>query len=471
MPAVDIYSGNALVQPKSVADFDAENMLAQQKRQGLQQNALAIQSQQAELQGKQNTLAQRAALAQAVQSGQIDLLNPDHQSKALAIAPDVAPAMLKTIQEGQTSRAKAGLDEAQGGLAKAKTQGEITDNTIKATEFMTRSLGGVQNPQQLAAWYKQGIDQKLITPEQAQQEFSQIPINDPKAMAAWIQQKQAQGISVTEKMKMAQQAQIADNTNKTHIQVAGMNNATSRANNAATIAKDYKVAGIDPQTGSFTGAGSDGGSGMAGMVDALASYKMDPNTAFARMPPAMKAAVIAQVQQKNPDYDPTTYSSKVKAAKDFSTGQQGNAMRSFAVGLDHLDQLGKLADALDNGNYPAINKLANIVAQQTGSPAPTNFDTAKALVGKEIIKAVVGSSGGVEERKHAEELLSSAHNPKQLKGVIATFQGLMQAQHGALVEQRRAAGLPDSTLPAYHQVGADASLHSKADAIINGGAK
>jgi hypothetical protein len=49
----------------------------------------------------------------------------------------------------------------------------------------------------------------------------------------------------------------------------------------------------------------------------------------------------------------------------------------------HLDQLGELADALDNGNTQIVNKIVqNYFSKATGSPNVTNFDAIKAIVGK-----------------------------------------------------------------------------------------
>ena len=186
MPSVDVYSSNALARPMSVQDYDNQNMLAQQHRQALQQGALAMQQTQAAMQEKQSILAQREGLRGALQTGEYNLADPTHQAKLAAQFPDAAPAFLDSVQKSQTSNAAAAKDRAQAAHATAQTAGAITDNTIKATEFMARSLPSVTNPTQLAQWYKTGIDQKLITPEQAQQEFSQIPINDPVAMKAWI---------------------------------------------------------------------------------------------------------------------------------------------------------------------------------------------------------------------------------------------------------------------------------------------
>jgi hypothetical protein len=197
-------------------------------------------------------------------------------------------------------------------------------------------------------------------------------------------------------------------------------------------------------------AGKDGSSGMGGMVDALGTYTMDPASAFARMTPAARNNLITQVREKYPEYDPTTYSAKKAAALAFGAGTQGNALRSFAVAGQHLDQLGSLADALQSGDVQLINRAANLYKTQTGSEAPTNFEAAKDVVSKEVIKAIVGSGqSGVEEREHLAKLLDAAKSPAQLKGVIRQYRGLMEAQHDALIEQRRAAGLPALTQPSY----------------------
>jgi hypothetical protein len=158
---------------------------------------------------------------------------------------------------------------------------------------------------------------------------------------------------------------------------------------------------------------------------------------------------MARVSEINPNFDATDYEAKKKAARDFTSGTQGNAMRSFAVAGQHLDQLGTLVDALDNGDISLINKVGNAYASQTGGTAPTNFAAAKDVVSKEVIKAIVGAGGGVAERAELSQLMDSAKSPAQLKGVINQYRTLMDAQHNALLQQRRAAGLSDKTLPNY----------------------
>ena len=123
---------------------------------------------------------------------------------------------------------------------------------------------------------------------------------------------------------------------------------------------------------------------------------------------------------------------KTKVLKDFSTGVQGKQVNAFNTAIDHLATMDKLADALKNNDVKAFNYLGNVIAKQTGQPAPTNFDAAKQIVTAEIIKAVVASGGGVKERQEAETNIANSNSPAQLKGVINTYTQLMGGQLNSL---------------------------------------
>lgn len=124
-----------------------------------------------------------------------------------------------------------------------------------------------------------------------------------------------------------------------------------------------------------------------------------------------------------------------KSVGAFSTGKQGDLLRSFNVGISHLNTLDGLVGALNNGDLQAFNKLGNAYAQQTGNPAPTNFDAAKAIVGDEIIKAIVGGGGALADRENAQNQINRANSPEQLRGVIKTYKDLMGGQLQGLKKQ------------------------------------
>lgn len=166
----------------------------------------------------------------------------------------------------------------------------------------------------------------------------------------------------------------------------------------------------------------------------IANYEIAPLPGNA-MRTTFGLATMARVSEINPDYQSSLFAQRNKAVKDFGTGPQGNAIRSFNVALSHLDTLQSLADALKNNDTQGVNRLANKVAEETGAPAPTKFDAAKQIVGQEIVKSIVASGGGVTERQEAAERISSANSPAQLAGVIRTYKELMAGQLKGLRQQ------------------------------------
>ena len=167
---------------------------------------------------------------------------------------------------------------------------------------------------------------------------------------------------------------------------------------------------------------------------AIAQYQMAPLTGFAMRSPYGQA-VMARVMQVNPDYQATEFGGRSKAVRDFATGRQGDAVRSFNVGISHLNTLDGLVDALKNKDEQTFNRVASRVKEEFGSPAPTNFDSAKAIVGDEIIKAIIGGGGALADRENAQNQLDRAKTPEQLKGVIDTYKDLMAGQLGGLKKQ------------------------------------
>ena len=175
-------------------------------------------------------------------------------------------------------------------------------------------------------------------------------------------------------------------------------------------------------------------------VKAIASYEtpLPPRPSGARNQLAAQRwdQLLAAVKKENPDYNAQNYSASQKAYNAFTSGQQGNAIRSFSVAMSHLDTLQKLADALKNGDAQLINKLSNTYKEQTGNPAPTNFDAAKQIVADEVVKAIVGSgSGALGDREEAARTIRSQSSPAQLAGTIGTYKELMAGQLGGLRRQ------------------------------------
>ena len=128
--------------------------------------------------------------------------------------------------------------------------------------------------------------------------------------------------------------------------------------------------------------------------------------------------------------DLTGVAAKNRATEtEFSAkGISGRSVRAINTAVDHLETLRGLGDALKNGDIQAFNTIGNIYAKQTGSAAPTNFDTAKQIVAQEVVKSIVPGGGGVTERQELAKQILSASSPEQLAGFIDTSHKLMGGQ-------------------------------------------
>lgn len=206
---------------------------------------------------------------------------------------------------------------------------------------------------------------------------------------------------------------------------------------------------LTPQQQLELGLGADGKptEDESRIVDQIGQYRIVPSARLQATPRGQR--ILAAVEEKYPEYDVTTAQAKVAAAKAFTSGKEAGLLRSIGTANKHLDMLDGMVDALNNGNIQSLNRLGNKWTAETGDPAVTNFDSAKEIVGQEVVKAIVANGGGVAEREEAQRKLDTANSPAQLRGVIKTYRTIMDAQRESLLQQRRAAGLTDSTLPDY----------------------
>ncbi len=191
---------------------------------------------------------------------------------------------------------------------------------------------------------------------------------------------------------------------------AALNGSNGAAPAPTPIGDDY-LKTLDPQ--------------MAAVVKLIGDGREKSSTILSRMKPEQKSQIMSAVAQYNPDYSANNFSGIGK----FTYGATGDKVRSLNVSISHLnDTLAPAIDALGNGDIQMFNRLSNAYAEQTGSTAPTNFNSAKQIIAGEIVKAVVNSGGGVSDRDEAEKAINSANSPQQLKGVIDQYTSLLGGQ-------------------------------------------
>lgn len=181
-----------------------------------------------------------------------------------------------------------------------------------------------------------------------------------------------------------------------------------------------------------------------GMARMIANYEIAPLSGYA-LRSGQGQAIMAAVKQINPQYDSTQFTTKQRARQAFATGKQGDTVRSLGVATNHLDQLSQAADALAQHDFPTFNKLVNAIGVHvTGANPVTNFNAMREIVGDEVVKAVVGSSGAEGDRQAIKDAFDAARSPDQVQGVIQKYEGLMGGQLAGLKRQyTRATGLSD----------------------------
>lgn len=154
----------------------------------------------------------------------------------------------------------------------------------------------------------------------------------------------------------------------------------------------------------------------------------------------LSARVQEIAQQEGKAFDPNIYANRKKTEASFTTGKQGDTVRSMNVAIDHLDTLNEAGKALKNGQIPLFNDIANKFAKNTGQPAPTDFNALKSIVGSEVAKAVAGGATALGDREEIRAEINNARSPEQLAGVIDKYQRLLAGQMSGLETQYKSGG-------------------------------
>jgi hypothetical protein len=148
--------------------------------------------------------------------------------------------------------------------------------------------------------------------------------------------------------------------------------------------------------------------------------------------------LTGQVTSINPDYAQMNYPVAQKARGAFTSGTQGNQVRSYNVLVQHLDKLEQLNSALKTGDWTAFNQVKNTLEGHFGDPAITNAKAASQLISEEVVKAVSGGPGALADRETAQKNTSQAGSPEQMAGVIDTWKDLAGGQLYGLQQQYEA---------------------------------
>lgn len=459
-----------LTPPKSVMDYTAEMDQADTRRNALQMSAMGLQEGQMKLANAADVGSQRNALRAAVTSGQIDLANPEHTNRALMIAPDVAPGLLKTVQEGATARSLEKKNTSDAASNDQKTATGEYELRVKKSDQAIKDISGFSTPQEALASLQGHITAGDVDPVKGKMIADSLTSIAPADFPKWQVGMVKNILSAKEQMQYSTPDANTVATND-RIKTEGTANRSNQIKVQTMIGdRQDKADAADVESPAS----------IEKMAQGIASGRLAPMSSFAMLKPSGKQ-IMSRVLDINPTYDSGDYLSKNKALRDYGTGAQGMAIQAANTGLNHLDTIEQLATAQKNGNARLFNTLANRLAAETGSAAPTNLAAAISMVAPEVSKMVIGAAGGQEERAVFAHNFNPNASPEQTLGGIKTMRELLG---GRLSEAertyKRSTGREDfssgmlspaaqKVLSARAPAAAGGDIHAQADAILRGG--
>ena len=116
-------------------------------------------------------------------------------------------------------------------------------------------------------------------------------------------------------------------------------------------------------------------------------------------------------------------------------GRESGGDGGSLVTLGQFEAAHSAAEALNNKDLKLFNSIANVIKEQTGQAAPTEFEAVKRIVADEIVKSIIGGVTALGDRAEAAATISRANSPEQLMGVIGRYKELIGGQMKGLESQ------------------------------------
>lgn len=158
------------------------------------------------------------------------------------------------------------------------------------------------------------------------------------------------------------------------------------------------------------------------IVDEIGQYKLNPAMLSRMM--VKHPEIIAQVNQKYPDWSQPNYNAANKAVTDLApSGKTGQQITSYNTFLRHAGALYDAVNSLDNSKYSdLINKPLNWLAQHTGDPRIADFMAAMQPPMKEFQSFLLNNHAMHDEDvKDAHNLIDQNKTPQEIRAVLNRF--------------------------------------------------
>jgi hypothetical protein len=151
-------------------------------------------------------------------------------------------------------------------------------------------------------------------------------------------------------------------------------------------------------------------------------------------------AVYAQkLQEENPSLTASELAAALagfRHLQSVETALGGGIMGRNVVALntvaDHILRVEEYAKALQNGQIPRANQIANAVARETGKPEITTFNAGRDIMADEIVRLLTSTGGTESDRVGMQSRISDMFSPEQFSGVFEVLRDMSGARFVAI---------------------------------------
>ena len=151
-----------------------------------------------------------------------------------------------------------------------------------------------------------------------------------------------------------------------------------------------------------------------GVVQGIVEGRQTPPSGSAQRSPYWQ-----DVQNKVYQVDPQWNEQRAQVRKAFTTGTDGRNIGNLNTATVHLDALGEIAKALDNGTFQPGNAIWNKAKTMFGAAAPTDYEGLRQAVAGEMDAALHGTST-IPGRNEIAATMPAKNAPGQMSGIIDT---------------------------------------------------
>ncbi len=169
----------------------------------------------------------------------------------------------------------------------------------------------------------------------------------------------------------------------------------------------------------------------------LGRQKRPSDMAMARSP------YLKGVMDKVYQMDPQWSEQRGEIRKALTTGTDGRNIGNLNTAVVHLDALGEIANALDNGSFQPGNDLWNRAKTIFGEAAPTDYEGLRQAVAGEMDAALHGTST-IPGRDEILKTMPTKNSPGQMAGIINTNLATL-GQKLTTYQQRYEQQIPEDT--------------------------